>query len=93
MTEEKTSSSVWVLKWPSQLMAEPINHINSLWAGGSSTLKWKQHTSGEGGEQIVAPERACDANGEQRQRQILGDVRLSVDVPLPMGELHQVGKA
>lgn len=44
----------------------------------------------EGGEEIVAAQRPGDADCEQRERQVLRDVGLAVDVPLAVGELHQV---
>lgn len=44
----------------------------------------------EGGEEIVAAQCPGDADCEQRERQVLRDVGLAVDVSLAVGELHQV---
>ena len=52
----------------------------------------KALTCGERCEEIVTAERPCDANGEQRECQILSNVGLAVYESMSLGDLQQAGE-
>jgi hypothetical protein len=88
MTVAKTSPSTWLLKWPSQEIALPkiqrqlISHI----------IDHVRRTGSKCTKKIVRTKGAADTHGQERERQILGDVGFPVDIALPMSELHEVAE-
>jgi hypothetical protein len=49
-------------------------------------------TSGKCTKKIVRTKGAADTHGQERERQILGNVGFAVDIALPMSELHEVAE-
>jgi hypothetical protein len=49
-------------------------------------------TGCKGSQEVVGADGACYTNDKESQRQVLGNIRFTIDEPFAMRELHHMGE-